>query len=248
MSLDTRLSRRGFVRLCASTLAMIGASPNLLAQTGTEFRRYQRAKLIGTDGLPVTPASLKVGENYLFHYPYIATPCFLLNLGRPTEPQTRLKTEAGKFYEWRGGVGPQRSIVAFSAICAHKMSYPADEVSFINYRHNTVSFLNKDKTTEQRAQVIYCCSEKSVYDPLRGARVLGGPAPQPLAAVVLEYDERDGSLYATGVYGGEMFDKFFEKFAFRLTLEFMTKHVREEVTHAATVMPLTQYCHTQVLC
>ena len=248
MSQDPKLSRRGFVRLCASTLAMIGANPNLLAQTGAEFRRYQRVRLMDPDGRPVTPSSLKVGENYLFHYPYIATPCFLLNLGRPTEQQALLKTEAGKSYEWRGGVGRERSIVAFSAICAHKMSYPADEVSFINYRHNTVSFLNKDKATVQRAQIIYCCSEKSVYDPLRGARVLGGPAPQPLAAVMLEYDERDRSLYATGVSGGDMFDKFFEKFAFRLTLEFKTQNIREEVTRIATVMPLTQYCHTQVLC
>lgn len=248
MSQDQKLSRRGFVRLCASTLAIIGANPNLLAQAGTEIRRYQRVRLMNPDGRPVTPAHLKVGENYLFHYPYVATPCFLLNLGRATEQQALLQTEAGKSYEWRGGVGPERSIVAFSAICAHKMSYPADEVSFINYRHNTVSFLDKEKRTEQRAQVIYCCSEKSVYDPLRGARVLGGPAPQPLAAVVLEYDKQDGSLYATGVSGGEMFDKFFEKFAFRLTLEFKTQNVREEVTRAAIVMPLARYCHTQVLC
>ncbi|MGE5241719.1 MAG: hypothetical protein ACM3NI_08735 [Bacteroidota bacterium] len=248
MSQDPKLSRRGFVRLCASTLAMISANPNLLAQTGAGFRRYQRVQLMDSDGRPVTPAHLKVGENYLFHYPYIATPCFLLNLGRATERQALLTTEAGQSYEWRGGVGPERSIVAFSAICAHKMSYPADEVSFINYRHNTVSFSNRDKTAEQRAQVIYCCSEKSVYDPLRGARVLGGPAPQPLAAVELEYDARDGSLYATGVTGGEMFDKFFEKFAFRLTLEFKTQNVREEVMRSATVLPLAQYCHTQVLC
>ncbi|HYA38748.1 MAG TPA: hypothetical protein VEI74_10830 [Candidatus Methylomirabilis sp.] len=248
MSQDPKLSRRGFVRLCASTLAMIGANPDLLAQTGAELRRYQRVRLMDPDGSPVTPAHLKVGENYLFHYPYIATPCFLLNLGRPTEQQALLKTEAGKSYEWRGGVGPERSIVAFSAICAHKMSYPADEVSFINYRHNNVSFQNKDQATEQRSQVIYCCSEKSVYDPLRGARVLGGPAPQPLAAVELEYDDRDGSLYAIGVSGGEMFDRFFEKFAFRLTLEFKTQNVREPVTRTATVMPLTRYCHTQVLC
>lgn len=226
---------------------MVGANPNLLAQTGGDFHRYHRARLVDLDDRPVTPEQLKVGENYLFHYPYIATPCFLLNLGRPAE-RTQLKTESGKSYRWRGGVGPGRSIVSFSAICAHKMSYPAEEVSFINYRPNTVSFLNKDKTAEQRSQVIYCCSERSVYDPAHGARVLGGPAPQPLAAVLLEYDGRDGSLYATGVYGGEMFDQFFEKFFFRLTLEFKTQNVREPVTKTAVVMPLAEYCHNQVLC
>ncbi|MDH3563900.1 MAG: hypothetical protein OEN49_11015, partial [Gammaproteobacteria bacterium] len=135
-----------------------------------------------------------------------------------------------------------------SAICAHKMSYPADEVSFINYRHQTVSFRNKSEAVIRRSQVIYCCSEKSVYDPLQGARVLGGPAPQPLAAIMLEYDERDGSLYAAGIYGGDMLELFFEKFAFRLSLEFKTSNIREKVTRTATVMPLTQYSRSQVQC
>jgi arsenite oxidase small subunit len=111
-----------------------------------------------------------------------------------------------------------------------------------------VKFLSKENTSVQRSQVIYCCSERSVYDPLHGARVLGGPAPQPLAAVLLEYDERDGSLYATGVYGGEMFDQFFQKFFFRLTLEFKTQNVREQVTNEAVVMPLAEYSHNQRLC
>jgi arsenite oxidase small subunit len=248
MSRESKISRRSFVKLCASAAAVIGANPKLLAQADGEFHRHHRARLMDADGRPVTPSRLKVGENYLFHYPYVATPCFLLNLGRPTERDTLLQTEKGKSYRWVGGVGPQRSVVAFSAICAHKMSYPADEVSFINYRHQAVSFRNKDQAIIQRSQVIYCCSEKSVYDPLQGGRVLGGPAPQPLAAILLEHDESDGSLYAAGIYGGEMLDQFFEKFSFRLSLEFKTANIREEVAGTTTVMPLTQYCRTQVLC
>jgi Rieske Fe-S protein len=248
MSREPKISRRSFVKLCASTIAMVGANPSLLAQPHSEFHRYQRARLVDTEGRPVTPTDLKVGENYLFHYPYIVTPCFLLNLGRPAEQHTLLKTEDGKPYRWQGGVGPEHSVVAFSAICAHKMSHPARAVSFINYRHHAVRFRNKDEAITQRSQVIYCCSEKSVYDPMQGGRVLGGPAPQPLAAILLEYDERDGSLYAAGSYGGEMFDRFFEKFSFRLELEFNTANVRQEVANTAAVVPLAQYCQTQVLC
>lgn len=251
MGRDPRISRRGFVKLCASAIAMVGANPNLLAQTDSEFHSHHRARLVDPEGRRVTPTDLKVGENYLFHYPYIATPCFLLNLGWPTEQHTLLKTEDGKPYRWQGGVGPERSIVAFSAICAHKMSHPARSVSFINYRHNAVTFRNEDEAMTRRSQVIYCCSEKSVYDPTQGARVLGGPARQPLAAILLEYDEGDGSLYATGTYGGEMFDRFFEKFAYRLELEFRTtniRNIRGEVTTTAAVVPLAQYCKNQVLC
>ena len=248
MARDSRISRRSFVKLCASAIAMVGANPALLAQTDGEFHRHNRVRLVDPDGRPVTPTDLKVGDNYLFHYPYIVTPCFLLDLGRPTEQHTLLKTEDGKSYQWQGGVGPEHSIVAFSAICAHKMSHPARAVSFINYRHKAVHFRDKDEALTQRPQVIYCCSEKSVYDPLQGARVLGGPARQPLAAILLEYDAHDGSLYAAGTYGGEMFDSFFEKFSHRLTLEFGTTDIRQEVTRSATVMPLTRYCQTQVLC
>lgn len=248
MSREPKISRRNFVKLCASAIATVGANPNLLAQSNGEFHPYHRTKLVDSRSRPITPSDLKVGENYLFHYPYVSTPCFLLNLGRPTEQHTSLKTEEGKSYQWQGGVGPERAIVAFSAICAHKMSHPAPAVSFINYRHNAVSYRNKNKSIDQRAQVIYCCSEKSVYDPLQGARVLGGPAPQPLAAILLEYDKGDGSLHASGIYGGEMFDKFFEKFSFRLALELKIANVREKVNNKAAVIPLSQYCETQILC
>jgi len=32
------------------------------------------------------------------------------------------------------GVGARHSLVAYSAICAHKLSYPTREISFISYR------------------------------------------------------------------------------------------------------------------
>ncbi|UCH54468.1 MAG: hypothetical protein JSW09_09585 [Pseudomonadota bacterium] len=241
------MNRRGFVRLCASALALIGASPSVLAQPDASARRYNRTRLVDDTGLPITAASLAVGENYLFHYPFLATPCFLLNLGKPTT-STDLQTEDGQRYAWQGGIGPQRSIVAFSAICAHKMSHPAREVSFINYRHERVQFRDAREKKSEREQVIYCCSEKSVYDPAHGARVLGGPAKQPLAAILLEEDKSTGHLYAVGTYGGEMFDRFFKEFGFRLALEHQTSRVRDLVANDTRVVKLTDYCRNQVLC
>lgn len=246
MSADSTITRRRFVRLCASTAAIVGANPALLAQQDAPRRHYQRVKLVDERDRPLTAASLRVGENYLFYYPYVSTPCFLLNLGRPTKP-TALQTENGQSYRWNGGVGPGRAIVAFSAICAHKMSHPAREVSFINYRHQPATFQNADEKPTQQAQVIYCCSEKSVYDPLSGARVLGGPAKQPLTTIILEQGP-GGALYATGTVGGELYDKFFEHFSSRLALEFRTGDVRKLVNETATVVPLAQYCRTQILC
>lgn len=248
MSRDPRFNRRSFVKLCASAIAMVTASPSILAQKNAMLHRYRRVKLVDTFDRPIKVAALKEGENYLFHYPYVSTPCFLLNLGKATAKETVLHTEDGATYRWRGGVGPKRSVVAFSAICAHKMTHPARSVSFINYRHKNVRFMDSRKKLTERSQVIYCCSEKSVYDPAEGARVLGGPAPQPLAAILLEYDDENDALYAAGAYGGDLFEKFLTEFSFRLQLEYRTTNIRDEVTRSATVMPLGDYCQTQVLC
>lgn len=191
---------------------------------------------------------MSVGEAYVFNYPYVTTPCFIINLGKPAVDNGPLKTEAGLEYHWQGGVGPDRAIVSFCAICAHKMSHPAKTVSFINYRHEKVSFRNKNKKTVERSQVIYCCSERSVYDPAKGATVLGGPAPQPLAAIHLDYDDSDGTLYASGTYGGEMYRKFFDTFAFRLALEYGTSNIQARATSTTKVMTIEDYSRTQMLC
>ncbi|HXN15732.1 MAG TPA: hypothetical protein VN878_05095, partial [Usitatibacter sp.] len=123
-----------------------------------------------------------------------------------------LRTEAGELYRWEGGVGANKSVVAYSAICAHKMTYPTKQVSFIAYR-------DAPSPVAGRGKVIACCSERSVYDPAAGARVLSGPAPQPLATILLEHDRKADTLYAVGTFGGEMFEQFFRKYQFRLRLE-----------------------------
>ena len=248
MAENPLLKRRAFFKLCASAAAMITASPRLLAQQDGTARRYQRARLVDERQQPIKVADLEEGETYLFHYPFVSTPCFLLDLGQPATRQASLRTEDGRSYTWRGGVGPRRSVVAYSAICAHKMTHPAPSVSFINYRHSPVDFLDNDKNRTRREHVIYCCSEKSVYDPMQGGRVLGGPAPQPLAAILLEYDEKDDALAAIGTYGGEMFDRFFREFGFRLQLEHKVADVRERVDGTAAVVRLADYCASQVLC
>ncbi len=241
--------RRGFIKLCAAAAAAIAARPQALsANASAPLRTYQRSRLVDVKGAPIRAADLRVGESYVFHYPYATTPCFLIDLARAPERAIRLETESGESYEWQGGVGPRRSIVAFSAICAHKMSHPARAVSFINYRPDEAAFLDANKQRRRRTGVIFCCSEKSVYDPRAGAKVLGGPAPQPLASIVLELDPQDGSLWAVGTRGGEMFDKYFGKFEFRLQLEHKVADVRDPVGESTALYPVSEYCSTLIRC
>ena len=227
---------------------MVSARPEALAQSRQVLRPYDPALLVHVDGSPVTAGGLTTGQCYVFHYPYITTPCFLIDLGRPAVPDGPLETEDGSSYEWPGGVGPGGSVVAFAAICAHKMTHPARAVSFINYRHEEVGYQDTDERRVRGERVIYCCSERSVYDPARGARVLGGPAPQPLTAIALSHAPEEDTLRAIGTFGGEMYDKFFEEFRFRLELEFETSDLRRRVNGQSKVLAIEEYSRTRVHC
>ena len=243
------MKRREFVKICASAVAGVSASPELLAKSDRKTRFYNRVGLIDhTTKEPVRASSLAVGKAHIFHYPFISTPCFLINLGDSLNFNEELLTEAGESYRWNGGVGKNRSIVAFSAICAHKMSHPTPSVSFINYRHDKVKFLDHDQQVVEGKGMIYCCSEKSVFDPSKGAKVAGGPASQPLAAIVLEYDKNTDNLQAVATVGGEMFQNYFNAFEQRLILQFGRTDIREPSANISEVMPIEKYCRNQINC
>jgi len=247
MEQDKNLSRRAFVRLCVGTGAAVSANPGLLADTPAPLKPTETVALVDQSGMPIRAGDLVPGGTYVFNYPYVSTPCFLIELGRSTGKVKGLETEDGRRYSWKGGVGPDRSVVAFSAICAHRMSYPTRDVSFISYRHEQVRFTDLNRQSVRREQVIYCCSEGSVYDPAEGGRVLGGPAPQPLAAVDLSCGE-DGAISACGTYGGDMFERFFEGFGFQLSLIHGTEKFREPISGSSIVVPLEEYTRNQRTC
>lgn len=247
MGRHANYSRRGFFKLCTAAVPLIAANPRLLAQNSGKSRRYNRVQLVDGLGQPVRCEQLRADENYLFHYPFVSTPCFLINMEKAEIKPTQLETQSGDGYEWRGGVGPQRGVVAFSAICAHRMSHPARAVSFIRYRKDPASFVQSNQQRTSRSRVIYCCSEKSVYDPAQGARVLAGPAPQPLAAIELEEDAA-GNLYAVGTIGGEMFEQYFDKFSNRLILEYKTTEPARLLSGNTTVTLLQEHSRYLVNC
>jgi arsenite oxidase small subunit len=229
-----RMERRDFVKFCAASALVPGA---VAADSSPRF--YSRAKLVDEKGASILAKTIPASQNLIFHYPFASTPCFLLNLGRPASASVRLKTAANEAYEWKGGVGAGRSVVAYSAICAHRLSYPTRDISFISFRAER-------STRNRHAAVIHCCSEHSQYDPAEGARVVAGPAPQPLAAILLEHDPDTDQIHAVGTLGGEMFNEFFQKFEFRLALEHPTPKV--QVAGSCVVHPLDQYCRQQVKC
>jgi len=234
------MQRRDFMKVCAAGAAV--SANDLFAAQDLKPRFYARAQLTDEGGRPLRAASLIAGRNYIFHYPFESTPCFLLNLGSPTVRDVQLKTEDGSTYQWAGGVGSGRAIVGYSAICAHRMSYPTPQISFISYREKSTA------SGAMRANTIHCCSEHSEYDPAAGAKVVGGPAPQPLAAILLEHDAKSDALHAIGTLGGELFNAFFAKYEFKLAIDYGGSMTRRPVAGRSVVKELQQFCKQQVRC
>lgn len=230
------MQRREFLATMAASFAAPCMRPaDVLAAmpAHAERRPYSRALLTDAAGVPLRVATLAVERNYILHYPYATTPSFLLDLGRTAT------AAAGN--AWPGGVGPKRSVVAYSAICSHKLTHPTREISFISYRSGA-------SPQNPHAHVIHCCSEHSQYDPAQGAKILTGPAPHPLAAILLEHEPNSDTLYAIGTLGTEMFDAFFEQFAFRLAMENRAQGVRRLAGGEVRVTELDQFCRQQVRC
>lgn len=229
--------RRDLMRQAACVAGAWAASGVLPLVAAGEPQHHPRSLLVGVTGDPLPARQLKVGEPYLFNYPFVSSPVFLLALQREVRG-TELVTETKQHYAAPGGVGPNHSIVAFSAICAHKLMYPTPTLSFIGVRTGLGG---------EPPYVIHCCGDNSRYDPAQGAHVIAGPAPQPLAAVLLEWDAGTDRLYAVGTRGGEMFAAFFDKYAFKLEME-LGSRAKQESAATAVVQPASAYSRQWQTC
>jgi arsenite oxidase small subunit len=107
---------------------------------------------------------ISVGASSSFFYPDGDSPCLLIKTGRPAA----------------GGVGPQRDIVAYSALCSH-MGCP------VRY--------------DASSQTIKCPCHYSIFDPEKNGQMVCGQATENLPQIRLSFDERSGSVHAVGVSG-----------------------------------------------
>lgn len=228
------MDRRQFTSLCT---ALLTGAASAHANSGNQRILYPSSQLVYEDDSHVTLDSLKTGRSYIFGYPYVTTPCFLMRLGK----------SAPASGSWPGGVDTDQSVVAFSAICSHKMSHPAKPISHIAYRPEPVNFYNADGERLTGDGLVSCCSERSVYDPAEGGKVLSGPAPAPLAAIALSHDEQ-GNLSAIGSYGPDQYERFLKNFGFRLAMEYGVSDIRARAGERVTVVPAEEFSAQQVLC
>lgn len=233
--------RRVFFKGCLSAATIVMSNPALLARENDRIKLYSRVKLVDQYEQPVTSEMLGNKHCYVFNYPFVSTPCFLINTGQPLVKSEALSADNGDTYNWQGGSGPEHSVVAFAAICAHKLSYPTKTISFINYHPDRQLTNGDNQAGSTTQQVIFCCSERSAYDPLKGAKVLSGPAPQPLTTIAIEYDSDNDHYYAVGTQGAEHYDNFFERFGFNLALENQLIDITERAEGTARIYNSQEY-------
>lgn len=204
------MDRRNFLKIAGVGVAVAVApstiTGRLYASENALFEAYEKVQLVDADGNPIKASSLKKETNYVFNYPFVGTPSILLDLGEETAQNITLKSEDGEEYLWKSGVGANRSIVAYSAICSHQLAHPTPDDSFLQY-------LPRGKKTMacEQSGIMVCSSHLSAFDAKKGCKQMAGPAEQPLASIVIEVD-KDDNLWASAVLGPDKFHDYFKAF------------------------------------
>jgi len=234
------MQRRNFLRLSATSAMAVAVAPSLItqklyAEDGSLFKAYEKVQLKDAEGNPLKAAALVVEENYVFNYPHAATPAIMVNLKDAASKDVKLKDSEGTEYVYRGGVGSKGTIVAYSAICAHQMTRPTKDMAMFQYVPSTGKTL-----AYETAGVFVCSSHLAAYDAKEGGKVLGGPATQGLASIVLEIDA-DDNIWAVAVLGPDMFEDYFDAFKQELKAEHGRRGAKKLIKDEAAAIPLKDF-------
>ena len=235
------MQRRDFLRIVGTGAAVVAVYPSMMGQTlyadnGQLYKAYEKVQLVDTQGNPIKASSLEKEKTYVFNYPQTAVPCFLINLAEKADNEVKLTSEDGTEYIWSGGVGREGSIVAYTAICPHQLTH-------INKADSFMSYVPKKATTMayKEGGVIVCASHLSAFDPKRGAKNLSGPAPQPLASIVLEH-AKDDTLWAVAVLGQDKFHDYFKSFKSEFKDQWDgTRNAKKFVSFSVSTVAITEY-------
>ena len=234
------MERRNFLRLSATSAMAVAVAPSLItqklyAEDGSLFQTFEKVQLKDAEGNPLKSKALVVEENYVFMYPHAATPAIMVDLPAPTETNIKLKAEDGTEYVYKGGAGAKGTLVAYSAICAHQLTYPTAAMSMFQYVPSTGKTLAYEKPG-----VFVCSSHLAAYDPRQGGKVVGGPAKQGLASIILEIDAED-NIWAVAVLGPNKFQAFFDAFKQDLRKDYGRRGAKKLVKEETKVQPLKNF-------
>ena len=185
-------SRRGFLKAMVglSAVAAVGGLGKGVVQNlitpAVGLTNFPETLLYWND--PSTPNSapvpLKASQFevespsvWIYYYPLSDEPNFVIRFDREVPPTSVTIDATGEVYTFTGGVGPDNSIVSYSAICQHLGCIPP----IIHY-YPPGHELDKDKMIEELGDVLWYIFE--------GARVLGIDASEIAERNVIKLSKR----------------------------------------------------------
>jgi Rieske Fe-S protein len=180
---DTTLQRRGIIKgICALG---VGIPQIVRAQAGPDSAPPAIGDRLvhafgDAAGTPIDPASLEIGKKQVFAFPQDPASGTVRNGSRLNQLiVTRVPVESmAEATLARSAEG----IVAYSGVCSHTGCDVTDwNTEFARFQ---------------------CPCHESQYDPGDAARVVGGPAPWPLAALPLKLVE--GEIIVAGAFEGRV--------------------------------------------
>ncbi len=242
------MQRRNFLKVVGATGAMIAVSPSTItgelhASDGAMFQAFEKVQLVDAAGAPIKASSLTKEVNYVFNYPFASTPAILLDLPDATSKDVELTAACGDKFIWKGGVGSKKTIVAYSAICAHQMAHPTPDDSFLQYCKKGQATMSYDGSGDVKGVggVMVCSSHLAAYDVTRGCKNLNETAPEPLASIIIEV-AADDTMWASAVLGGDKFHAYFKAFKPELKKYYGGKRKgKKKVSGNVTMLALNEY-------
>jgi Rieske Fe-S protein len=239
------MERRDFLKITTGGVA-VAIAPSLVteklyAEDGSLFKTYEKVQLKDADGKPLKASALEQEINYICNYPYAGTPALVLNLKTAPTKDVKLKSEKGEEYIFKGGVGSKGTIVAYSAICAHQLTYPKPSMSMFNYvaeGAKTIAY--------SEGGVLVCTSHLAAYDPKQGGKIVGGPAKEGVAQIVLEVD-KDDHIWAVAVLGPARFEAFFDAYKSELKAIYGRRGAKKLVKSEAKVQKLKNFTKEMII-
>ncbi len=181
---------------------LVGGTLQYVQPPTVGISSFPLTQLLDVDGAALTvdkvesEYSVDTENLYIFNYPLRNEPNFLLNLS----PSNGEQPSASNPGAWNVpyGVGTNKSIVAYSAICQH-LGCPAPAIAY--YPPGVCSQTFNTPNMPSQPFYIHCSCHGSTYDPANSANNLTGPAVLPLPQVLLQVDEATGNLSAYNEIG-----------------------------------------------
>ena len=161
---DIKVSRRYFLKSGGAAAAVVGAAAVPMTASAAAPAG------VGTTTLPYPKravgkrASIVLNTATSFSYPDESSSCYVIRMGHAVP----------------GGVGPDKDIVAYSAMCTH-MGCPV--------------------VYDNGVRVFKCHCHFSMFDPENGGQMICGQATENLPKILLEYDASTDTVNAVGIDG-----------------------------------------------